>query len=77
VLIADDGVGRVTSFGLARLTPGDGHTGMTITFPHGGTAQYLSYELVAGEEAQKPTTASDIWALACIGIEVGVCILHW
>jgi serine/threonine protein kinase len=78
VLIDDDGVAKITGFSLVRLIPDDGHTGMTTTSLHTGTTRYLSYELVSQDEDEdpKPTTASDIWALACIGMEVSVYLLH-
>jgi hypothetical protein len=44
---------------------------MTTTSGHTGTIRYLSYELISeDEEEAKPTTASDVYALACIGMEV-------
>jgi hypothetical protein len=43
---------------------------MTTTTAHTGTVRYLAYELaVAGDDAC-PTTASDIYAVGCIGLEV-------
>jgi hypothetical protein len=42
---------------------------MTTTSPHTGTDRYLAYELLEAE-AVPPTTASDIHALGCIGLEV-------
>jgi hypothetical protein len=47
-----------------------GATGLTTTSPHTGTVPYLSYELVVSEDTCIPTTASDVHALACIGLEV-------
>ena len=41
----------------------------TFTFAHTSTARYISYELL--EDTSVPTTASDIYALACTGLEVG------
>jgi len=35
-----------------------------------GTARYLSYELVMTDDECVPTTASDVHALACVGLEV-------
>ena len=71
MLIDDDGVGKVNGFNLVRLIPDHGHTGMTTTSSHTGTTRYLSYELISEDyEDPKPTTAGDIWALACIGMEV-------
>jgi serine/threonine protein kinase len=79
VLIDDHGIARINDFALVRLIQEHGHTGMTTASSHTGTVRYLSYELVAcgdddgdDNDDPKPTTASDIWALACIGIEVGV-----
>lgn len=40
------------------------------TSQHTGTERYLSYELVTAEDICQPTTASDVYALACIGLEV-------
>lgn len=45
-------------------------TGMTTTSAHTGTARYLAYELLGSEEDPKPTTASDVHALGCVGMEV-------
>jgi len=43
---------------------------MTTTSSHTGTVRYLSYEMVSDEPNEtKPTTASDIYALACIGMQ--------
>jgi hypothetical protein len=45
---------------------------MTTTTAHAGTVRYLAYELaVAGDDAC-PTTASDIHAVGCIGLEVSI-----
>ena len=47
-------------------------SGMTTTTAHAGTMRYLAYELaVAGDDAC-PTTASDIYAVGCIGLEVSI-----
>jgi len=46
-----------------------GATGLTTTSPHTGTVPYLSYELVVSEDPCTATTASDVHALACIGLE--------
>jgi hypothetical protein len=42
---------------------------MATKSAHTGTTPYLSYEMIVGEDA-KPTTASDVHALACLGMEV-------
>jgi hypothetical protein len=46
-----------------------GTSGLTTTSAHTGTVRYLSYELI--EDTCVPTTASDVYALACTGLEVG------
>jgi serine/threonine protein kinase len=78
VLIDDDGVAKINDFALVRLIRKHGNTGMTTTSSHTGTVRYLSYELVAyeGDDDPKPTIGSDIWALACIGIEVSGFLFH-
>lgn len=77
VLIDDDGVAKICDFGLLRLVRDSAPTGMTTTSSHTGTTRYLSYELVSEDDNDdpKPTTASDVWALACIGWEVGYSVL--
>ena len=71
VLVDNDGVAKICDFGLLRLIRASGPTGMTTTSSHSGTTRYLSYELVSEDDDDpKPTTASDIYALACIGMEV-------
>jgi serine/threonine protein kinase len=47
---------------------------MTTSSEHTGTERYLSYELVTLRDEGKPTTASDVWALACVGLEVNIAI---
>ena len=70
VLIDDEGNARLCDFGIARILSEDVPSGLTTTSQHMGTERYLSYELVTAEDLCKPTTASDIYALACIGLEV-------
>jgi serine/threonine protein kinase len=43
---------------------------MTTTTTYTGTERYLSYELVLAGEDAIPTTASDVYAVGCIGLEV-------
>jgi hypothetical protein len=43
---------------------------MTTTTAHTGTARYLAYELIESDEEPLPTTASDVHALGCVGMEV-------
>jgi serine/threonine protein kinase len=73
VLVDDDCVAKVCDFGLLRLFRESAPTGMTTGSSHNGTPRYLSYELVSAnnEDDPKPTTESDIYALACIGMQVG------
>jgi serine/threonine protein kinase len=73
VLITAEGVGQICDFGLARLIQEDATTGLTTTTPHTGTIRYLAYELVHNvvNLCPLPTPATDIYALGCIGIEVG------
>ena len=50
---------------------------MTTTSNHTATIRYLSFDLVSydDDDDPRPTTASDVWALACIGWEVGYFVL--
>jgi serine/threonine protein kinase len=48
----------------------EGSSGMTTTTHHTGTERYLAYELVVAGEEAIPTTASDMYAVGCIGLEV-------
>ena len=60
---------KICDFGLVRLIRGNGpSTGLTTTSAYAGTVRYLAYELV--EDGEVPTTASDVHALGCIGLEV-------
>jgi serine/threonine protein kinase len=85
VLVDDHGVAKLCDFGLLRLVHESAPTGMTTTSSHTGTVRYLSYELISikdddddddesddsKSDETKPTTASDVYALACIGVQVG------
>jgi serine/threonine protein kinase len=71
VLVDDDGVAKICDFGLLRLVRESAPTGMTTSSSHTGTTRYLSYEMISDDDDDpKPTTASDVYALACIGMEV-------
>lgn len=61
---------RLCDFGLARIILDEGaSTSMTTTSEYTGTDRYLAIELLS-EEPTSPTTASDIHALGCLGLEV-------
>jgi serine/threonine protein kinase len=64
------GAPRICDFGLARVFLEAESTGMTTTSEHTGTTRYLAPELVASEVTVYPTTASDVYALGCLGLEV-------
>ena len=68
ILIDEQWNARLCDFGISRMLTEAGESGDTTTSPHTGTARYLSYELL---HARAPTTASDVYALACTGLEVG------
>ena len=71
VLVDDHGVAKLCDFGLLRLAHESARTGMTTASSHTGTTRYLSYELVSvTPDDPKPTTESDVYALACIGLQV-------
>jgi len=72
ILIDDEGHARLSDFGLVRLFSDqeDNDGDMNTTSPHTGTTRYLAYELVAGDDVLLPTTASDVYALACVGLVV-------
>jgi serine/threonine protein kinase len=71
VLVDERGVGQLCDFGLTRFMEDGLETGLTTTTAHTGTTRYLAYELVEydGDEPI-PTTATDIYALGCLGLEV-------
>jgi serine/threonine protein kinase len=71
ILIDDQLNARLCDFGIARILAEEGTSGFTTTSEHTGTERYLSYELVLSEVCA-PTTASDIYALACMGLEVSL-----
>ncbi|KIM28488.1 hypothetical protein M408DRAFT_142801 [Serendipita vermifera MAFF 305830] len=69
VLIDEGGRAQICDFGLSRIFVEEGNSGMTTTSIHTGTERYLAYELVVCGDEAHPTTASDIHAMGCIGLE--------
>ncbi|PVF94258.1 kinase-like protein [Serendipita vermifera] len=69
VLVTSEGVGQICDFGLIRLLQEDVDTGMTTTTAYTGTTRYLAYELVKQMGTAVPTTATDVYALGCLGLE--------
>ncbi|KAG8825070.1 hypothetical protein FRC17_008864 [Serendipita sp. 399] len=69
VLIGDNGNPRICDFGLVAIFLEAGNSGLTTTSPHSGTERYLAPELVITEGHAQITTATDIYALGCIGLE--------
>lgn len=76
ILIDENRNARICDFGLAHIFLEEGHSGMTTTSQHTGTERYLAYEMIILEDDAKPTTASDVWALGCVGLEV-FCYIQW
>jgi serine/threonine protein kinase len=74
-LIDNNNVPQLCDFGLISIYFEEGSTGMTTTSAYTGTDRYLAYELLLDADTALPTTASDIFALACVGLEV-VSFLH-
>jgi hypothetical protein len=71
VLVDDNDVSKICDFRLLRLVREHAPTGMTTDSSHTGTVRYLCYEMVSDDlNESKPTTASDVYALACIGMRV-------
>jgi serine/threonine protein kinase len=60
----------ICDFGLTRILLQEGSSGMTTTTEHVGTVRYLARELLSSHETELPTTASDVYAVGCIGLEV-------
>jgi serine/threonine protein kinase len=70
ILVDSSQTALLCDFGLARILLDEGSSGMTTTTAHVGTERYLAPELVSGEDLEYPTTASDIYAVGCLGLEV-------
>lgn len=61
---------KVCDFGLTTFIHEHLEEAMTTIASSTGTVRYLAHELVDSDEDQPPTTASDIYAVGCIGLEV-------
>jgi serine/threonine protein kinase len=70
VLIDEKGHAKLCDFGLVKVLAEGKSLGFTTTTPHTGTDRYLAPELVFADESVAPTTASDIYALGCLGLKV-------
>jgi len=74
VLIDDDGIPKLCDFGISHVFS-EQTSGMTTTSEHTGTERYLAPELVRGERGTRPTLASDVYAMGCLGLYVsGFCL---
>ncbi|KIM26051.1 hypothetical protein M408DRAFT_330824 [Serendipita vermifera MAFF 305830] len=69
VIIDDSGCPRICDFGLAQIFYDETDSGLTTTTEHTGTGRYLAPELLVEEVDTRPTAASDIYAVGCLGLE--------
>ncbi|KAG8899294.1 hypothetical protein FRC00_001632 [Tulasnella sp. 408] len=69
VLISVERKAMLADFGLSQ-TLEDGSTGLTTSSSLKGTVRYFSPELVNPEQDAPPNLSSDIWAWACVALEV-------
>lgn len=69
VIIDDSGCPRICDFGLAQIFYDEPGSGMTTTTEHTGTDRYLAPELLTEDVDIRPTAASDVYALGCLGLE--------
>lgn len=60
----------LADFGLSRAVQ-EGPSGLTTSHGLKGTLRYYSPELLSEENA-KLTLQSDVWAWACLGVEVSI-----
>jgi serine/threonine protein kinase len=78
VLIDGDGTAKLCDFELRRIMQKEAKKSslMLTKLAHSDTVRYFAYELVGDSLPNTliclPTTASDIHALACIGMEVSI-----
>ncbi|CAG8729601.1 7093_t:CDS:2, partial [Acaulospora colombiana] len=70
IIVDDEGRGRISDFGLARIMSGGQRTGLTTDTSHTGTLRYLAYELVNTEGHIIPTKEGDVYALGCLALEL-------
>jgi serine/threonine protein kinase len=70
VLVDNSQRAVLCDFGLLQILLDEGSNGMTTSAAHSGSERYLALELVNGDELVYPTTASDVYAAGCIGLEV-------
>jgi serine/threonine protein kinase len=65
-----EGHAKLCDFGLVRVVSNGESLGLTTTTDHTGTDRYLAPEFVTSAEQVLPTTASDVYALGCLGLKV-------
>jgi serine/threonine protein kinase len=68
-LIGEGGRAKICDTGLTRLLSTEDAT-RTTTPAHIGTMRYMAHELIVADEEPVTTPASDVYALACLGLEV-------
>ncbi|KZV93908.1 kinase-like protein, partial [Exidia glandulosa HHB12029] len=69
VLVSDDGVARLSDFGLSAVLYRQYSAGRMDVQTEGGTCRWMAPELFV-EDRPRQTVASDIWACGCLVIEV-------
>jgi serine/threonine protein kinase len=67
VLIDDRGTARLYGFDFVRVYVGEGSSGFDW---HRGEEGYIAPELIIKDGDVQPTRASDVYALACLGLKV-------
>jgi serine/threonine protein kinase len=72
ILIDNCGNARICDFGRVRIVLEEhvSDDGLKTTSDHVGANAYPAFELARSDRAL-PTAASDIYALGCLGLEVG------